>query len=158
MNTKRFAILIFVLAAFLAMLPSTNAGFVTSVPIRSATFLTGCWVTPESRCQPNAERTGASAGLWHVRDGYSVGFSIPFVSGQRHIAYELTYLSQHTQKGIAGSHDYLATETEFVRSPIVLGSCSSGGTCTIDPEISDIHLRAVITDILGIHHIFEASL
>lgn len=98
------------------------------------------------------------AHLWIVDEGRSVGFRIPYVTNQHHITYELTYTSNTTPKGIAGTHDFTDDDTDFVRSPILLGTCSSHGTCMIDPEITDIRLHADVTDTSGSHHLFDAAL
>ena len=74
----------------------------------------------------------------------SVSFSVNHIQEYTRIEYEITYQSDQGTRGIRGSHDLSQTD-QFIRNDLTLGSCTSGGVCTIDTSVRDFRLRVTLT-------------
>ncbi len=106
------------------------------------TFNAGCWVTPKIRCSEGFVMPGVTLGIDGIRQHAS--FSVTGISDYTYIAYELTYWSANGTKGAKGEH-ILSNDNEFSRSHIFLGTCTSGGTCTPDPDVQNLNVSVTLT-------------
>lgn len=57
-----------------------------------------------------------------------------------HLRYEITYESEGGLQGIVGESD-LSGSSSFTLEPKLLGTCTSGGTCTLHRGVSEIKVK-----------------
>lgn len=86
-----------------------------------------------------------SINLTLADDKKSVSFKVENLSGFVAISYELTYDSDQAPQGVTGKSD-LNGATQYTKDNILLGTCSTGGTCTYNTGVKNIHLKVDLTD------------
>jgi|GEM_PF-4951720 len=112
----------------------------------SPTFSAGCWTQPKIRCREGFVMPILTLRIDSVRQHAS--FTVTGISSYTQISYELTYGTASGTKGAKGEH-ILSGENEFSRSDIFLGSCTSGGTCTPDPDVKNLNVTVTLTHTSG---------
>lgn len=86
--------------------------------------------------------------LVRSQDGKTVSFTIKDVSSYTSLSYELTYDSSVGVQGVVGKAT-LSGDDQFVKSGILLGTCSTGGICEYHTDVKNISLRVLLTDSAG---------
>jgi hypothetical protein len=78
-------------------------------------------------------------------DIHSVGFEVsgPGLSLFDTLDYEVTYDSDQTEQGITGTKA-IAGADKIEENNLILGSCSSGGTCIYNTGVKNIHLKVTL--------------
>jgi|GEM_PF-2097224 len=73
-----------------------------------------------------------------------INFMLANITNYAKLSYELTYDSDNGQQGVTGSVD-LNAQNEFAKK-ILLGTCSSGGTCVYHSNVKNIKLKCELTN------------
>jgi hypothetical protein len=77
----------------------------------------------------------------------------PFVS----VSYELIYSTDGPDQGLIESVA-LDSQSEFTKENILLGSCSTGGTCTYHSNINNLHLTVKLKNVDGVETVLNKTI
>jgi len=75
----------------------------------------------------------------------TLSFTVKNLTNYIKLSYELTYDSDLGPQGIIGEVE-LNNQNEYTKENIILGTCSSGGTCTYHTGIKNIQLKISLED------------
>jgi hypothetical protein len=78
-------------------------------------------------------------------DYKKLSFNVKYLINYIKLSYELTYDSEIGHQGIIGTAD-LNNQEEFVKDNLILGTCSTGGTCVFHSGINNINLKVDLED------------
>ena len=89
--------------------------------------------------------TETNLNFYLSSDKHSVGFEVsgPGLSLFDTLDYEVTYDSDQTEQGITGTKA-IAGADKIEENNLILGSCSSGGTCIYNTGVKNIHLKVTL--------------
>lgn len=82
-----------------------------------------------------------------VYANHNAGFTVTDISRFNQLKYTLTYDSLSGPQGITGTIE-INNQTDIEVKNLVLGSCSSGGTCVYHEGVTQINLEVVLTGTL----------
>ncbi len=99
----------------------------------------------------------ASPSAAITNDGKKVSFKVINLNNFLKLSYTLTYDSDQAPQGATGSVD-LSGVTEYTKDNILLGTCSTGGTCTYNTGVKNIRLDIQLEDKNGKTTSLTASL
>jgi signal peptidase len=89
---------------------------------------------------PNA---GPVLTLAESTDGNSLTFTITGVSDYNNLSYTLNYDTATVPQGVVGS-DVVSGQT-YTSSPIIFGTCSTGGTCVYNSGVKNVVLTVTLS-------------
>jgi len=75
----------------------------------------------------------------------TIGFSVGNISEYEKISYEISYKSDEGVQGIIGQQE-TKSQSVFERKDIILGTCSSGGSCVYHQNPHDFVITVTLTD------------
>jgi hypothetical protein len=90
-------------------------------------------------------------------DKKTVSFKVKNIKEFKKLSYELAYETAIKTEGILGEKE-LDNQDEFVKENIILGTCSSGGTCVYHLGIKEIKLKVILVNQENGEEILEKSL
>lgn len=92
----------------------------------------------------NSEPEETKLNFYLREDKNAVGFKVSGdLSGYKSLDYLITYGSNQSTQGIMGTK-VISGVSEITEEDLLLGSCSSGGTCTYNTGITNINLKVTL--------------
>lgn len=76
---------------------------------------------------------------------HSVSFAVENINHYKKLEYQLTYDSENGQQGVIGAQD-LNNQDQFRQDKIILGTCSSGGTCVYHSKVKNMKVEVDLFD------------
>ncbi len=91
------------------------------------------------------------------QDDKNVTFMVNNLSGYKNLSYELTYDTETSPQGVKGRVDLAAGQKDYQKE-ILLGTCSTGGTCVYHTGVKNVHLKVTLLDSSGTEFTLEKTL
>jgi hypothetical protein len=115
------------------------------------------FIKPIPAATTSAQTVGPSLALQLSEDGKSVAFELKNAADYLKVKYELTYDTDAAPQGVLGEAD-LPKDGNFRKEGILLGTCSTGGTCVYQTGVKNIHLKLNMISAGGNETVLEESL
>lgn len=151
---KYSAIALYVFLIFgVFSIPHTNARMSDTEDVSHASLTAATWGESGTRMTDDSPSLSLSVS----RDRTYASFLVDHIAKYSILSYTLTYDTETVPNGIQGQSNISGDET-FERQHIILGTCSTGGTCTYHHGVSNLKLTVTLTENNGNKLILESSL
>jgi signal peptidase len=117
-----------------------RALYITKVAINNVGFTVKNFADPPAQSDPVA---GPVLTLIKSTDGKSLTFNITDVSAYNSLSYTLTYDTDTVPQGAVGND--VVSGQNYTSSPIIFGTCSTGGTCVYNTGVHNIVLTVTLS-------------
>lgn len=91
------------------------------------------------------------------KDDKNIYLGVKNIDGYTKLSYELTYDTDSSPQGVVGSVDLTAGQSEYQKD-VLLGTCSTGGTCVYQSGVKNVHLKITLTNSSGTDLVLEKTL
>jgi len=124
----------------------SNAYFSDTATVTGNTVTAGYWgeplFGPLSLGEPGRSLE-TNLDFYLMADELAVGFNISGISSFDSLEYTITYDSDTGLQGIYGTIDTNGAD-EIQREGLLLGTCTSGGTCTYHSGIKTVNIEVIL--------------